>query len=133
MDRIDMCLVQFIYLFQTTLIILSVFAFIVHTPSIIGREFKNTLTWMAISVIHLILIMFSSIHSLIQVPLNMMLQLRLSHAIILWPKFYYSLFKYKEVRRSFLVIVTNPLCADYWRPVKQINQITCLNVRYYLH
>ena len=88
---------------------------------------------MEISVIHLILIMLSSLHSLIQVPLNMILQLPLSRAIFFWPKFYYSLFKYKEGRRSFWSIVTKPLGADYRRPVRHPNQTPWLNVRYYCH
>ena len=82
MDKLDMCLIPFIYMLRRTLIILSAFTFIAHTPSIIGREFKYTLTWMGISGTHLILIMLSSLHSLIQVPLNMMLQLLLSRAIL---------------------------------------------------
>ena len=68
-----------IYLSVTNnIIILSEFTLIVNITSIIAREFKNTLTWMAISGIHLLLIMLSSLHSLIQVPLNIMLQLPLS-------------------------------------------------------
>ena len=62
-----------------------------------------------------------------------MLQLPPSRAILFWPKFYYSLVKYKEGRRSFWSKVTNPLGADYRRPVRQSNQITWLNVRYYCH
>ena len=62
---------------------------------------------MAISNIHLILIMLSSLHSMIQVPLNMMLQIPFSRAILFWPKFHYILFKYKEGRRYFCIIVTN--------------------------
>ena len=88
---------------------------------------------MATAGIHSILIMLSSLNSLIQVPLNMMLQLPLYCAILFWPKFYYSLFKYKEGRRSFWNIVTKTLGADYRRPVSQTNQITCLNVSYYCH
>ena len=128
-----MCLIPFIYMLQMTLIILSAFTFIVHTPSIIGRKFKNTLTWMEIYGIQLILTILSSLHSLIQVPLNTMLQLPLPRAIRFWPKFYYSLFKYKEGGRSFYAIVTDPLGAYYRRPVSQSNQITCFNVRYYCH
>ena len=82
MDKLDMCLITFIYLLRTTLIILSEFTLIVNITSIIAREFKNTLTWMEIYGIHLILIMLSSIQSLIQVPLNVMLQLPLSRAIL---------------------------------------------------
>ena len=93
--ELDMCLSLFIYLFQTILIILSAFTFIVHTLKIIGREFKNTLTWMAISGIHLILIMLSSLQSRIQLTLIMILQLPLSRAVPFWLKCYYSLFKYK--------------------------------------
>ena len=118
MDKLDMCLIPFIYLLRKTLIILSPFIFIFHTPSIIWREFKNALTWMEISGIHLILIMLSSIHSLTQAPLNMMLQLPLYCAILLWLKFYYILSKYKEARRSFWRIVTKPLGAYYRRPVR---------------
>ena len=55
MDKLDLCLIPFIYLFRTTLIILSAFTFIAHTPSIIGIELKNTLTWMTISGTTLIL------------------------------------------------------------------------------
>ena len=77
--------------------------------------------------------MLSSIHSLILITLNMMLQLPLSCAILLWPRFYHSLFKYKEGGSSFWSIVTKPLGTDYRRPVMQWNKITCLNVRYYFH
>ena len=131
MDKLDMCLIPFIYLLRTTLIILSEFTLIVNITSIIAREFKNTLTWMEIYGIHLILITLSSIQSLIQVPLNVMLQLPLSRAILFYPKFYYSFFKYKEGRRSLWSIVTNPLGADYRRPVMQPNQIKYLNVSYH--
>ena len=119
MNKLDMRLIPFIYLFRNTLMILSVFTFIVHIPSIIWREFKNELTWVAIAIIHLILIMLSSLHSLIQVTLNMMIQIPLSRAILFWHKFYYSLFKYKEVSSSFWIVVTNPLGEDYWRKVMQ--------------
>ena len=132
-DKLDFCLIPFIYLFRKTLIILSAFTFIVHIPSIIGREFKNTLTWMLISGMHLILIMMSGLHILIQVPLSMMLQLPLSCAILFCTGFYYSLFKYKEGRHSLWSIVTNPFGACHRRPVRKSNQITCLNVRYYCH
>ena len=132
MDKLDMCLIPVIYLFRTTLKLLSEFTFIVHAPSIIGREFKNIITWMAIAGIHLILIILSSLHSLTQVPLNMMLQIQLSRAILFWSKIYYSLFKYKECRIYFWTILTNPLGADYMRPVRQSNETTCFNVRYYL-
>ena len=138
MDKLDLCLIPFIYLFRMTLTILSTFNFIVHNPSIIGREFKNTLTWMEISGMHLILIMLSGLHRLIQfkfiqVSLNMMLRLPLSCTIIFWTKFYYSLFKHKEGRRSFWSIATNPLVSDYRTPVRQSNEITYFNMRYYCH
>ena len=41
MDKLDLCLIPSIYLFRTTLIILSAFTFTVLTPSIIGRELKK--------------------------------------------------------------------------------------------
>ena len=74
-----------------------------------------------------------SLHSLIQFPLNMILQLPLSHAILRWPNFYHSLFKYIEGRRYFCTIVTKPLSVDYRRPVRHSNQITFFNVRYFFH
>ena len=88
---------------------------------------------MAIVDIHLILIMFSSLHSLILFPLNIMLQIPLSKSILFWPKFYYSLFKYREGRRYFWSILTKPLGAYYRRLDRQPNKITCLNVNYYCH
>ena len=89
MDKLDLFLIPFIYLFRATLIILSEFTFIFHTPSIIWRELKNTLTWMETPGIHLILF------SLSVIPLNVMLNIPLSCAILFWLKVYYSLFKYK--------------------------------------
>ena len=111
---------------------LSAFTVIVNNPSIIGRELKNTLTWMTIAGMHLILFALSGLQiliqlELIQVTFNMMLQLPLSHTILFWPKFYYSLFKYKEVRRSIWRIVTNPLVVYYRRPVSPYNKITFFN------
>ena len=138
MDKLDICLIPFIYLLITTLIIFPAFTSIVHTPSIIGRGIKDTLTWMATAGIHLVQLMLSILHimiqfKVIQVPLNMILQLPLYCAILFWSKFYYRLFKYKEVKSSFWITVTNWLGAEYRRPVRQSNQITCLNVRYYCH
>ena len=51
MDKLDMCLISFIYMFRTTFITISAFT------SIVGREFKITLTWMSVSGINLIIIM----------------------------------------------------------------------------
>ena len=98
MDRMDLCLIPFIYLFRITLILLSKSTFTVHTPSIIGRELKNTVTWMTVSGMHSILFALSGIHILIkfkvaQVPLNTMLQIPLPQTIMFRTKFYYRLFK----------------------------------------
>ena len=73
---------------------------------------------------YLILIRFPCLYSMIQfkltqVPLNIMIKIPISRAILLWSKFYYSLFKYKEGRLSFWSIVTNPLGADYRRPFRK--------------
>ena len=62
-----------------------------------------------------------------------MIYLPLSCTIIFWPKFYYSLFKYKKGRGSICSIVTKPLGTSYRRPVRPSNQITCLNVGYYCY
>ena len=138
MDKLDMCLIPFIYLLLTTLIILSEFTFTVHTSSIIGRELKSTLTWMTISGMNLIPFALSGIHSLIQFKviqytLSMMLQRPLPRTIIFWPNFYYSFFKYKKGRCSIWSIATNPLGADYRILVRPSNKITCLNARYYCY
>ena len=92
MDKIDLYLIPFIYLLRMTLILLYEFTFTVHTPSIIGREPKNTPTWMKMSVMNLILFALSGLHILIQfkvihVPLNMVIQLPLPRAILFWTKF----------------------------------------------
>ena len=87
---------------------------------------------------HLILFSSSGLHSLIhlksiQVPLNMMFLITLYRALLFWNKFYYRLFKYKKGRRSIWRIVTKPSGANYRRPVRPSNQITCLNAGYYFH
>ena len=65
MDKLDLCMIPFIYQFKTTLILLSESTFIFRTPSIIGRGLKYSLTWMTIAGMHLILFVLSGLHILV--------------------------------------------------------------------
>ena len=52
MDKIDLCLIPFIYLLRLTLNILSVVIFLMPTPENLGKAIQNGIPWMAIISLH---------------------------------------------------------------------------------
>ena len=117
MDKIDFCLIPFIYLFQLTLTILNVATFFVPTPSTIGRALKNILTWTTIFSLHLILFILSVLHSFVQIiiiniPLNTVHQLSIVHYYLYRKQYYLSLFKHNSNISLFWKILTNPVLLE---------------------
>ena len=45
MDKVDLCLIPFIYLLRLTLNILSVVIFLMPTPANLGKAIQNGITW----------------------------------------------------------------------------------------
>ena len=55
MDKLDFCLIPFIYLLRLIVTILFVSTLFVHTPSKIERTLKNSLTWADMCILRLII------------------------------------------------------------------------------
>ena len=75
------------------------------------------------------------LHSIVQLPINLVLQNPLILLITFWPKFYWSLFRPSSDRhrRSIWQIITEPV-PDFGTKTKNIqNRIVCLKERYYCH
>ena len=75
------------------------------------------------------------LHSIVQLPINLVLQNPLILLITFWPKFYWSLFRpsLDRHRRSIWQIITEPV-PDFGTKTKNIqNRIVCLKERYYCH
>ena len=52
MDKVDLCLIPFIYLLRLTLNILSVVILLMPTPANLGKVIQNGIPWMAIISLH---------------------------------------------------------------------------------
>ena len=114
MDKLHFFLIPFIYLFRPTFTTLNVATLFVPTPSKIGREIKNGLTWTNIFSIYLINIFLSGLHSMVQITtitisLNMVKKLPIVRICLYWPKCYFGISKHKKNRRPTWEIFTNPV------------------------
>ena len=67
MDRLNFCLIAFVFFLQMTLTILSVAMFLVKNPSTIGIALVNGAKWTAIFCLYPIIFALSELHSLIQI------------------------------------------------------------------
>ena len=114
MDKLDFCLIPFVYLFRMNFGILSLALFLsLHFPTIVRKALQNTSRWIALICIHLILFTLSALYRLlnirpIQFILNFFQQSSMVYTIFFWPIFYYSIIKTKEKRRSLWEILKNP-------------------------
>ena len=52
LDKLDVCLIPFIYLLRLTLNILSVVIFLMPTPANLGKVIQNGIPWMEIIILH---------------------------------------------------------------------------------
>ena len=112
-----------------------VFTLTLNLPTNIATSIRNTITWMTILGIHTILWMLSGLHHVIQfrtiqISLNVAFYSTPMKAILFWPRFYYSLFKLKEGRRTILNILANPDDSGSGRLTPSSNRIACLNEKY---
>ena len=117
MDKLDFCLIPFVYLFQMTYNILSLALFLaLHFPTIVRKALQNTAKWISLICIHLTLFTLSALYRLvhirpIQFTLNFVQQSSVVYTILFWPRFYHSIIKTKEKRRSLWEPISN--LGDY--------------------
>ena len=128
MDKLDFCLVPFLYSFRVTLTILSVVIPFMPTPLKLWTAFKNGAIWTAIIGLHSILFVLSALYRLTQiwtvkVALNMVQNLTLVRIYLYCPKIYYSLFKPRPNRRSIWAIITCLVPPDGPKASNQSNRI----------
>ena len=134
MDKIDFCLIPFIYLFQPTLTILTIATLFILTPYTIGKALKNSLTLNTIFILHMTLFVLPGFHSLVQIPiiqlrLILFQQLSIVRICLYWPRFYLSLLKHKRNRHSIWKIITNPVTPEGSPKVRKPSSIiVCLNL-----
>ena len=117
MDKLDLVLIPLLYLFRTTLTLISVAIKFMPTPSKVWTSIRNAITWNNIISLHMIIFSLSALHRLtqipiIKIPLNMMEQSIIGRACLFWPKFYYCLFKPDKNRRKIWEIITPPVPSD---------------------
>ena len=105
------------------------------TPSKVRKAIRNEITCTAIISFHLILFFLSDLHRLTQIPiikisLNMIEQSFIMRACLLWPKFYYYLFKQNNNRRTIWEINTCLVPRDVRKAREQSNRIPCLKATF---
>ena len=147
MDKLDFCLIPFVYLFRMTYSILSLALLLeLYFPTIVKKAPQNTARWIALICIHLIPFTLSVLYCLvhirpIQFTLNFVQQSSVVYTILFWPRIYYSIIKTKEKRRSFWEILKNPeppngpkahkIVVTLWQlggaDHLMLNKIVCLN------
>ena len=76
MDKLDLVFIPFLYLFRTTILLISIALHFIPTPLKIWTVLCNSITWTAVFSLHMILFVLSALHRLtqiriIQIPLNM--------------------------------------------------------------
>ena len=133
-DKLDITLIPFVYLFRLALTLTCLAKLlIIGTPCFIGRSLFNGCIWTSISFIHIALTLLRIVHSIVQLPANLIHQNPIIRLITFWPKFYWSLFRPKSNRRSIWQIICDPV-PDTGPKTKNIpNRMVCLRDRYYCH
>ena len=135
MYKLDLVLIPLLYLFRMNLTLISVAIKCMPTSSKVQTTIRNAITWTVIIIIHLILFVLSDLHILTQIPiiqilLNTMEQSIIARTCLLWPEFYYSLFKPDKNIRTIWEIITSPVPPDGRKASKQSNRIPCLNATF---
>ena len=118
-----------------TFMVLCLAMFYVPSLSTIGRLAQNGAIWIAIICTHPILFGLSALHRLIQISiiktaLNFGMQLSIVRLCLYWPRFYYSLFKWKQNRRTIWEIITRLVPPGGTKSRRPLNRIVCLNQKY---
>ena len=135
MDKIDLGLIPLLSLLRMTLTLISVAINFLPTRSKVWTAIRNAITWIDIISLHLILFVFSALRRLnqipiIQIPLNMIDQSLIVHACLIWPKFYFCIFKPNNNGRTIWKIITCPVPPDGRKDSDQSNRIPCLNATF---
>ena len=103
MDKLDLCLIPYVYLFQMIFSILSLALFLaLYFPEIVKKVLQNTARWIALICIRLILFTASESYRLVHIRQNadFFQQSSVVYTILFWTRFYFSIIKTKEKRRS---------------------------------
>ena len=67
MDKLDFCLIPFVYLFRMTFSILLLALFLaLYFTTIVTKALQNTAIWIGLICIHLILFTLSALYCLVQ-------------------------------------------------------------------
>ena len=125
MDKLDFCLIPFVYLFQMTFTLLSLALFLAtYFPTYVMKALKNIVIWIAMICIHVFLLTLSALHRLVQIKLiqfilNFVLQSSVVRAALFWPSFYHSILKPKENRRSLWEMLKNLIHQMDQEPTKE--------------
>ena len=115
-----------------TFLVIILAMFRVRSPSTTRSLAWNGAIWIALTCMTTILFGLSALHRLTQTTilkaaLNFVLQLSLVRLCLFWPRFYYSLFRFKPHRRSIWDIITNPLPPIKAKAKIPSLKIVCLN------
>ena len=147
MDKLDFCLIPFVYLFWMTFSILSLaLSLALYFPKMFTKALQNTAILISLICIHLILFTLSTLYRLVQIQpiqltMNLVQKSSVVYTILFWPIFYYSIIKTKEKHRSLWEILKNPvppngpksdkIVVTVWQQVGtdhfMRNKIVCLN------
>ena len=115
-----------------TFLVIFLAMFHVRSPSTSRSLVWNGTIWIALTCMTSILFRLSALHRLTQTTilkaaLNFILQLSIVRLCLFWPRFYYSLFRFKTHRRSIWDIITNPLPPIKAKAKRPSLKIVCLN------
>ena len=129
MDKLDLCLLPLACMIRMTFFLMFLAK---SLPSIVLRTTTNTLSWIALLCIHPILFVLSGLHTIVQIRaiqfvLNYVQQFTPMRILLFWPRFYYSILKPKENRRSLWQMLENPVPSTGPKAGGISTRIICLN------
>ena len=137
-DKLDFCLIPFVYLFRMTFSILSLALLLaLYFPTIVTKAPHNTEIWIALTCTHLIIFTLSALYRLVQIrpiqfTLNFVQQSSVVYTILFWQRFYYSIIKTREKRRSLWGILKNPVPPNGPKANKRVVTVWQQRVTYLL-
>ena len=129
MDKLDLCLLPLTCVIRMTLFIIF---FALSFTSMIFNATRNTLSWIAMICIHFLLFTLSGLHTIVHIrmikfSLNYIQQSTLVRLVLFYPRFYYSILKPKENRRSLWQMLRNPVPPTGPKLNRVNDTIICLN------
>ena len=115
-----------------TFLVIFLAMFHLRSPSTTRRLARNGAIWIALTCMTPILFSLSALHRLTQTAilkaaLNFVQQLSIVRLCLFWPRFYYSLFRFKPHRRSIWDIITDPLPKIKAKAKRPSVKMVCLN------